>query len=286
MWTSVYKNQQNCDVYTMPQTLEHANTPLLRLSRITFAYPEQSRPLFKDLDFSYSPHQRMGIIGPTGQGKTSFLKLLVGLLKPQKGSLLYREQPPTPSSLQELRSNLGFVFQNPEDQLFCPTVLEDVAFGPLNLGHSMAKARQRSRQALKLVGLDGYEDRITHKLSGGEKKLLSLATILSMQPQALLLDEPSTGLDPDTRQHILEVIKNKLNLGLIIVSHDWDFLYHTTQELFTLEDGHLEPKNRNILHQHLHSHASGDVPHEHMNGSKGTGHSSPPAPDTQSPHEP
>jgi cobalt/nickel transport system ATP-binding protein len=245
--------------------MSEAISPLLRLEKVSFAYP-QGPELLRDLDFSFSPGQRIGIIGPTGLGKTTLLQLLVGLLRPTQGRVLFQEEPLTSSRLRQLRSCLGYVFQNPDDQLFSPTVLEDVAFGPLNLGCSQQQARERARQALDLVGLQGYEERITLKLSGGEKKLLSLATILAMQPKALLLDEPSTGLDPETREHILEVIANRLDLGLIIVSHDWDFLYQSTQELYTLELGRLQAQDRDVLHQHLHFHPSGHLPHEHKLG--------------------
>ncbi|MFO8032288.1 MAG: ABC transporter ATP-binding protein [Desulfohalobiaceae bacterium] len=244
--------------------MSEAISPLLRLEKVSFAYP-QGPDLLRDLDFSFSPGQRIGIIGPTGLGKTTFLQLLVGLLRPTRGRILFQGEPLTSSRLRQLRSRLGYVFQNPDDQLFSPTVLEDVAFGPLNLGCSPQRAKERAQQALDLVGLQGYEDRITLRLSGGEKKLLSLATILAMQPKALLLDEPSTGLDPETREHILQVIRDRLDLGLLIVSHDWDFLYQSTQELLTLEQGRLLAQNRDVLHQHLHYHPSGHVPHEHRN---------------------
>ena len=251
---------------TSMAALPEQSTPLLELEQVSFSYPGSARPLLSNLDFSFSPRQRIGIIGPTGLGKTTFLHLLVGLVQPRQGSIRFRGEALSRSRLRELRSSLGFVFQNPEDQLFSPTVLEDVAFGPLNLGDKAAEARRKASEALDLVGLAGYEDRITHKLSGGEKKLLSLATILAMRPEAMLLDEPSIGLDPDTRSHILEVITERLDLGLIIVSHDWDFLYQATEELYTLERGRLAAKNRDVLHEHLHSHPSGDVPHEHVDG--------------------
>jgi cobalt/nickel transport system ATP-binding protein len=147
-------------------------------------------------------------------------------------------------------------------------VLEDVAFGPLNQGLHREEARERALWALHLVGLKGFEDRITHKLSGGEKRILSLATILSMHPEALLMDEPSTGLDPQTRAHIISII-NKLPQSLVIVSHDWDFLAQTTNILYTLENGQLIKTDTGTLHQHVHFHPSGHIPHEHKNGLKG-----------------
>jgi len=237
---------------------------LLRLSNITFVYPENPEPVLDELCFELGPQQRMGIIGPNGRGKTTFLHVCVGLLRPNSGEIIFKGSPFhwNEKDLLRLRKSIGLVFQNPEDQLFCPTVLEDVAFGPLNLGFSRDEAADRARWALQLVGMPGYENRVTHKLSGGEKKALSLATILSMQPEAILLDEPSTGLDPDSREHILHVL-NSLTQSLVLVSHDWDFLARTTTELYTLEQGRLRETDRGALHEHVHYHPSGDVPHTH-----------------------
>lgn len=244
------------------------DTCLLTLEDIFFSYPERGRPLLNGLDFTLHRKQRVGLIGPNGQGKTTLLFICVGLLTPQRGRVLFNQaEVRTKKVLRALRREIGLVFQNPEDQLFCPTVLEDVAFGPLNLGLTPAQARERGAEVLDLVGLSGYEARITHKLSGGEKKLLSLATVLAMRPKLMLLDEPTAGLDPQTRQKVIHVIKD-LDLGLVIVSHDWDFLHQTTSELKTLEQGKLIFKDHDVLHQHVHYHPSGDVPHEHGQAEK------------------
>jgi cobalt/nickel transport system ATP-binding protein len=241
-------------------------TPIISLQDIAFSYPERSAPVLSGLHFDLSPKERVGIIGPNGQGKTTFLHLCVGLLKPDKGLLTFKGEPVgKEKDLISLRRAVGLVFQNPEDQLFCPTVLEDVAFGPLNLGLDQQQAKDRALWALDLVGLQGFERRITHKLSGGEKKVLALATILAMQPEALLLDEPTTGLDPETRQHIMDIV-NGLDQSLVIVSHDWDFLDHTTDVLYTLDEGRLVHTDKGALHEHVHFHPSGHIPHEHKNG--------------------
>ncbi len=238
---------------------------LLSLQDITFYYPENSWPVLKDTSFCFDSNQRIGLIGPNGQGKTTFFYICIGLLQPQKGVLSFKGSAVKNSrNLYKLRQSIGFLFQNPDDQLFCPTVLEDIAFGPLNLGYSSKEAQTIALQTLELVGLKGFENRVTHKLSGGEKKLLSLATILAMQPEALLLDEPTTGLDPNTRKHIVNIL-NKLDYGLIIVSHDWDFLNQTTNELYTLENAKIVSTDRGVLHQHVHYHPSGHLPHEHKN---------------------
>ncbi|HMB30549.1 MAG TPA: ABC transporter ATP-binding protein [Desulfohalobiaceae bacterium] len=241
---------------------------LLELRSLTFTYPGHNQPVLKDIQFELKENERIGLIGPNGQGKTTFLHLCLGLLYPQKGQIFYKGRlVKNKKDYQILRQGISLVFQNPEDQLFCPTVLEDVAFGPLNQGFSREKARQLAEWSLNLVGLKGFEDRITHKLSGGEKRILSLATILSMQPEAMLMDEPISGLDPQTREHIISTI-NKLDQNLIIVSHDWDFLAQTTSILYTLDKGQLIKTDTGALHQHVHFHPSGHIPHEHKNGLK------------------
>lgn len=247
---------------------EPSNMNFLSLQGITFSYPGNPRPVLNDLNFTFNKEQRIGLIGPNGQGKTTFLHICLGLLKPAKGSLIFKGQTiKKEKQLIKLRKSLGLVFQNPEDQLFCPTVLEDVAFGPLNLGEPPDQAREIAMQALDHVGLKGYADRITHKLSGGEKKLLSIATILAMQPEAIFFDEPTSGLDPKTRSNLITLIQG-LKQGFIIVSHDWDFLYQTTRELITLDQGQIFKLERAVLHQHVHLHPSGDLPHDHPNGQK------------------
>lgn len=236
---------------------------LLSLRGIAFQYPNSERPVFEDMDFELAEDERVGLIGPNGCGKTTFLKICVGLLKPTRGSIFFKgEEVKSDQDLLRLRRSIGFVFQNPDDQLFSPTVLEDVAFGPLNLGISREKAEEIARKSLELVGLKGFESRITHKLSGGEKRLLSLATILAMQPKAMLLDEPSTGLDPQVREKIIKVL-NQLDHGLVIVSHDWDFVAKTASKFYSIENGRIVKLDKGRLHQHLHYHPGGDIPHEH-----------------------
>ncbi|THB63702.1 MAG: ABC transporter ATP-binding protein, partial [Desulfovibrio sp.] len=159
-----------------------------------------------------------------------------------------------------------------EDQLFSPTVLEDVAFGPLNLGLKPAQAKDRALETLEQLGLEGFADRITHRLSGGEKRLVALATILAMQPKALLLDEPTNDLDPPTRQRLIATL-NELDLGYVIISHDWDFLAQTTEQSLTLDkDTGRLVKSTAVPHTHVHVHEAGDAPHEHPNGPKGHKH--------------
>lgn len=161
---------------------------------ITFSYGEE--PIVLDFSTTIMRGEKVGIIGPNGCGKTTLFHLIMGLLKPQSGTLLYKGTAlENEKDFRILRQEVGLLFQDADDQLFSPTVLEDVAFGPLNLGAAPAEAKYIAQQTLTDLGLIHLEKRITHHLSGGEKKLVSLATILAMRPRALLLDEPTNNLD-------------------------------------------------------------------------------------------
>lgn len=237
---------------------------ILSLKDISFSYNGSKEHVLQDVNFELNEKEKIGLVGPNGCGKTTFLQICVGLLKPNFGKLFfYGKEVHSDRDLLELRRCVGFVFQNPDDQLFSPTVLEDVAFGPLNLGFSKEEAEKKAKNALELVGLKGFEDRLIHKLSGGEKRLVSIATILAMEPKAILLDEPSTGLDPDTRERIIRLL-NSLDIALVVVSHDWDFVVKTTSEYFTIENRRLIKLEKSLLHQHIHYHIAGNLPHEHL----------------------
>jgi cobalt/nickel transport system ATP-binding protein len=161
-----------------------------------------------------------------------------------------------------VRRRIGLLFQDADDQLFSPTVLEDVAFGPLNLGKSRDEAVDIARKTLISLGLAGFEDRITYKLSGGEKKLVALATVLAMEPEVLLLDEPISGLDDKTRM-ILKNVLMDLNLSYVLISHDLDFLFEIADPIYTMENGKILLDTEIHVHQHVHAHPHGIYPHEH-----------------------
>jgi len=161
-----------------------------------------------------------------------------------------------------LRREVGMLFQHADDQLFCPSVLEDVAFGPLNLGRTAEEAREISLQTLASIGLAGYEDRITHRLSGGEKRLVALATVLAMKPSVLLMDEPTNDLDHEARERLLDVLSG-LDMSFLLISHDWDFLARLCNRFYALEDGQLRASETIKVHQHYHAHPLGGHEHHH-----------------------
>ena len=211
---------------------------LIRLTGLCFAYG-QAPPVLDGLDLELRAGQRMALVGPNGSGKTTLLHLIVGLLRPTAGTVEAFGSPRvTESDFFEVRARAGLLFQDPEDQLFCPTVAEDVAFGPLNLGHSQAEAEALVTETLEGLGLAGYEDRITYKLSGGEMRLVSLATVLAMRPDVLLLDEPTAGLDEDAVRRLTDVLHG-LEQAMVVVSHDRAFREALAEETRVLRDGRL-----------------------------------------------
>ena len=156
------------------------------------------------------------------------------------------------------------LFQDSDDQLFSPTVLEDVAFGLLNFGAGPEEAKETAHQTLQELGLGHLEHRITYQLSGGEKKMVSLATILTMQPEALLLDEPTNNLDAATRSRLIEIL-NSLDQALLIISHDWSLLDATCRDICAMDQGQVTMNDISYLHDHRHAHPYGRAPHRHIN---------------------
>jgi cobalt/nickel transport system ATP-binding protein len=204
--------------------------PLIELRNLTFSYPGALFPVFQDFNYQVLAGKQIGLIGPNGCGKTTLLHLMMGLLRPQAGSVcVFGQEAATEKDFITVRQKVGLLFQNPDDQLFCPTVLEDVAFGPLNQGKSPAAAIDIARATMERLGLKGFEDRVTYKLSGGEKKLVSLATVLAMEPRLLLLDEPTAGLDEQTKERLIHILQ-EMDVAYLIVSHENDFLEHTVKE--------------------------------------------------------
>jgi len=235
---------------------------LINLEKISFRY--DAGPLVLDqLDFKFYRGCRLGLIAPNGSGKTTLLHIIMGLLKPLSGRLeIFGKTIRAEKDFADVRRRIGLLFQDADDQLFSPTVLEDVAFGPLNLGNSKSEAIRIARKTLDFLGLGGFEARITFKLSGGEKRLVSLATVLAMEPEILLLDEPINGLDIKTKAKLAEVLAG-IDLSYILISHDFDFLAETADAIYTMKDGKIILDKELQIHEHLHAHELGVYPHRH-----------------------
>ena len=239
-----------------------SENPLLTLRNLNFNYPGR-KPVIKNLQLQFFPGDRIGLVAPNGSGKTTLFHLIMGLLKPTSGSIEFMGKPVSEKDFTVVREKIGLLFQDADDQLFSPTVIEDVAFGPLNLGYSREEAQKVSLKTLEFLGLSDFADRVTFKLSGGEKKLVSLATVLAMKPEILLLDEPTAGLDRKTKARLIEIL-NDLELSYIIISHEFDFLKETADHIYTMEDGKIILDEELHIHHHEHAHRVGTLPHKHI----------------------
>jgi cobalt/nickel transport system ATP-binding protein len=216
------------------------NDALVLLDEVSFGY-HPDRPVLSECSFRLGRSERVGLCGANGSGKSTLLALIVGLLRPTAGSVeVFGKARSREADFHEVRRRAGLLFQDADDQLFCPTVAEDVAFGPLNLGKPRDEVRRIVARTLDSLGLCGYEGRITYKLSGGEKKLVALATVLAMAPEILLLDEPISGLDDEASGRVLAILEG-LPQAMIVVSHDRLLLAHLATRVVRLEHGRLQP---------------------------------------------
>lgn len=218
---------------------------LFELTGIRFAYPGRP-PVLNGLSLRLDAGDRIALNGPNGAGKSTLLHIMVGLLRPQAGTVVAFGVPRrNEREFHEVRRRAGLVFQDPDDQLFCPTVAEDIAFGPLNLGRSRAEVLEIVDRTLARLDLSHLRDRVTHKLSGGEKRLVSLATVLAMEPDVLLLDEPGNGLDEETRGRLVRIL-NDLPHALVVISHDARFRRAVTSHQYRLRDGRIGPSETHV----------------------------------------
>lgn len=230
-------NQEQATASVNPD-INAVNQPLIETKGLFYRYPRRGVVL-DQVDFTLYPKERIALTGANGAGKTTFLHLLVGLKKAKGGEIIAFGQPRNvEKEFVEVRAKAGFLFQDPDDQLFCPTVLEDVAFGPLNLGKSRAEALKIAQDTLACLGMSGFEESITHQLSGGEKRMITLACVLAMEPEVLLLDEPTNALDKTARQRLIDTLKS-LPQAMIIISHDHDFLAQLATRTLVLNEGKL-----------------------------------------------
>ncbi|MBW2645462.1 MAG: ABC transporter ATP-binding protein [Deltaproteobacteria bacterium] len=219
-----------------------AHDTIVTLKDITFGY--HTRPdVLKKISFTLSEGDRVGLVGPNGSGKTTLFHIIMGLLKPLAGEInILGEIRKIEPAFREVREKIGLLFQDSDDQLFSPTVAEDIAFGPLNLGKSPKEAKAIVKETLAKLGMSGFEQRVTYNLSGGEKRLVAFATVLAMNPKVLLLDEPTAGLDSDVTKKITAILKNHFHT-YIITSHDEQLLKETTNCTYRMTKGAIERIN-------------------------------------------
>lgn len=190
----------------------------VEVSHLSFAYPDGHTAL-RDVTLSIAPGEKVALLGPNGAGKSTLILHLNGILKTQSGSVCVAGLEVNQKNLGRVRAAVGLVFQNPDDQLFSPTVFDDVAFGPIYQGLKTADVRSRVDEALAAVRMEAYKDRVSHHLSTGEKKRIAIATVLSMRPEILVLDEPTAGLDPRARRSLINLIR-ELPQTMLIATHD------------------------------------------------------------------
>ncbi|MFH1574862.1 MAG: ATP-binding cassette domain-containing protein [Acidobacteriota bacterium] len=207
----------------------------VQITRLTYSYPDGTRAL-DDVDFDVSVGERVALVGPSGAGKSTLILHLNGVLR-GSGTVRIMGRSLAEGDLKDVRRQVGLVFQDPNDQLFCPTVLEDIAFGPLNLGIPGEEIAQRTSRALRDVGLEqAIRSRSSHHLSHGERKRVALATVLVMEPAILALDEPTSNLDPRNRRHLIELV-SRLSATLILGTHDLEMVLALCARTVLLDRG-------------------------------------------------
>ena len=207
---------------------------MIEFQNVSFSY-EKGRPVLNDLSFRIGDGESVGLIGANGAGKSTVMKVLLGLL-PCEGRVLVDGAAVGRDTLYEIRRKLGFVLQNSDHQMFMPTVYEDMIFGPLNYGASREEAEARADAALERLGIPELKHRHNHKLSGGEKRMAAIATILAMEPEAILMDEPTAALDPYNRRLVINIIRD-LTQTKLITSHDLDMILDACSRVILLSGG-------------------------------------------------
>ena len=209
---------------------------MIEFRNVSFSYDPET-PVVEDLSFTIQPGEAVGLIGANGAGKSTIMKLLLGLIW-GSGEISVDGLTMNKQNLSKIRQKIGFVLQDSDNQMFMPTVYEDMIFGPRNYGLSKAEAEQRVDEVLNRLGLQSLKHRYNHKISGGEKRMAAIATILAMEPETMLMDEPSTALDPVNRRTVINTIK-ALPQTKLIASHDLDMILDTCQRVILLSHGKI-----------------------------------------------
>lgn len=209
---------------------------------IRYRYPRGEEAI-KGISFHFRRGEKIALVGPNGAGKSTLLQMFNGMLRPDGGLMLFDNRPMEydRASLRELRRKVGFVLQNPDRQIIAPTVYQDVAFGPVNLGYPEAEVKEAVTKALRHAGLVGFERRPPHQLSGGEKKRVAIAGVLAMDPEVLVFDEPTSGLDPSGSEDLMELLDELNHEGktVVISTHDVELAYPWADRVILLADGQI-----------------------------------------------
>ena len=209
---------------------------IIRIENLSFCYPDGQQAL-TDINLTIYQGETVALIGPNGAGKSTLLLHLNGVLRSNGLVKVFGKQVDD-KNLKDIRSKVGLLFQNPDDQLFSPTVFDDVAFGPINLGLSETEVRQSVARALDWIGMSGYEQRSPHHLSLGEKKRIAIATVLSMNPKILAVDEPTSNLDPRSKWSLISLLQ-KMSMTKIIATHDLELVKAVCQRAIVLDHGQV-----------------------------------------------
>ena len=215
---------------------------VIETREIIYEYPDGTKAL-ENVNFKAEDGKIVALLGPNGAGKSTLFLHFNGILKPTSGEVVVNGHPVSynKKDLMKLRQNVGIVFQNPDDQLFAPTVMEDVAFGPMNMGLSREEVEKRVKDALKRVGMEGFEKKPPHHLSGGQKKRVAIAGILAMDPKIMVLDEPTSGLDPKGASQIMRLLYdlNEDGMTIIISTHDVDLVPLYASTVYIISHGNI-----------------------------------------------
>jgi len=208
----------------------------IEVENLRFSYPDRQEVL-RGISFIISPGEKAALVGPNGAGKSTLVLHLNGILRGE-GEVRVCGVPITQANIGQVRASVGLVFQDPDDQLFSPTVFEDVAFGPLYMGLPEEEVRERVKRALSAVGMLGFEERISHHLSGGEKKAIAIATVLAMEPEILVLDEPTAGLDPRNRRRLIHLLRD-LPQTMLVSTHDILMVAELFPRTMVIDEGRI-----------------------------------------------
>ncbi|AKB76991.1 ATPase component NikO of energizing module of nickel ECF transporter [Methanosarcina horonobensis HB-1 = JCM 15518] len=222
---------------------ERTGTPILEVKDLCHRYPHLEANALDRINLKVYSGERVAVLGANGAGKSTLFKHLNGILRPLSGEVLVKGEKITKKNVRMCRETVGIVFQDPDDQVLAPSVEEDVAFGPINMGLSREEVEKRVKEALEMVGLKGFEERAPHHLSGGQKKLVAIAGILAMRPEVIVLDEPTAGLDPLSSSRVLELItkmNRELGITMLLSTHDVDVVPYFAERVFVLHHGKLE----------------------------------------------